>query len=82
MCRAPVHRARPPQVWKLRRFAGGAEHALRADVTLVSTTKEAKPWVRPPISMSFQVGGARVCDSVGVLKVAAARQGGLPGAAT
>jgi AP-2 complex subunit mu-1 len=48
----------PPdqQVWKLRRFAGGAEHALRADVVLVSTTKEAKPWARPPISMAFQVG--------------------------
>ncbi|KAI8472032.1 MAG: Mu homology domain-containing protein [Monoraphidium minutum] len=42
-------------VWKLRRFAGGAEHALRAEVALVATTREAKPWVRPPISMAFQV---------------------------
>jgi AP-2 complex subunit mu-1 len=42
-------------VWKIRRFSGGAEHSLRADVVLVATTKEAKPWARPPISMSFQV---------------------------
>ncbi|GBF91132.1 AP-2 complex subunit mu [Raphidocelis subcapitata] len=43
-------------VWKIRRFAGGAEHSLRAEVSLVASTRgEAKPWGRPPISMSFQV---------------------------
>jgi hypothetical protein len=33
-------------------------HTLPAclpQVTLVSTTKERKPWVRPPIAMSFQI---------------------------
>lgn len=42
-------------VWKLRRFPSSMEHSLKAEVVLVSTTKEAKPWARPPISMSFQV---------------------------
>jgi AP-2 complex subunit mu-1 len=42
-------------VWKLKRFAGASEHSLRAEVTMVSTTKERKPWARPPISMNFQV---------------------------
>jgi len=42
-------------VWKIKRFTGGTEHSLRAEVTLVSTTKERKPWARPPISMQFQV---------------------------
>jgi hypothetical protein len=55
--RAPLATPPPPKVWKVRRFAGGTEHGLRAEVVLVSTTKEAKPWVRPPISMSFQVRG-------------------------
>lgn len=51
--------AAPPftrQVWKIKRFTGAAEHSLRAEVTMVSTTKERKPWARPPISMNFQVG--------------------------
>jgi hypothetical protein len=43
------------QVWKIKRFSGAAEHSLRAEVTMVSTTKERKPWARPPISMNFQV---------------------------
>lgn len=43
------------QVWKIKRFTGAAEHSLRAEVTMVSTTKERKPWARPPISMNFQV---------------------------
>lgn len=42
-------------VWKIRKFAGGSEHTLRAEVILVSTTKERKPWARPPIAMQFQV---------------------------
>jgi hypothetical protein len=43
------------QVWKIKRFSGACEHNLRAEVSMVSTTKERKPWPRPPISMSFQV---------------------------
>lgn len=39
----------------MRRFAGSTEHTLRAEIVLVSTTKERKPWARPPISMNFQV---------------------------
>eukprot|EP00879_Flechtneria_rotunda_P003291 GHRR01003516.1.p1 GENE.GHRR01003516.1~~GHRR01003516.1.p1 ORF type:complete len:424 (+),score=105.05 GHRR01003516.1:317-1588(+) len=42
-------------VWKIKRFSGSTEHSLRAEVTMVSTTKERKPWSRPPISMNFQV---------------------------
>lgn len=42
-------------VWKVSKFVGEAEHSLRAEVILVATTFEKKPWVRPPISMSFQV---------------------------
>ena len=40
----------PPQ------FAGEAEHTLTASVELIATTRERKPWSRPPLSMSFQVG--------------------------
>lgn len=43
-------------MWKIKRFSGACEHNLRAEVSMVSTTKERKPWPRPPISMSFQVG--------------------------
>eukprot|EP00878_Enallax_costatus_P013204 GHUV01013801.1.p1 GENE.GHUV01013801.1~~GHUV01013801.1.p1 ORF type:complete len:245 (+),score=58.60 GHUV01013801.1:548-1282(+) len=42
-------------VWKIKRFSGACEHSLRAEVTMVSTTKERKPCARPPISMNFQV---------------------------
>jgi len=42
-------------VWKISKFVGEAEHSLRAEVILVATTREKKPWVRPPISMQFQV---------------------------
>lgn len=48
---------RPMQVWKMSKFVGEAEHSLRAEVILVSTTTERKPWVRPPISMQFLVSG-------------------------
>jgi len=42
-------------VWKVGKFVGEMEHTLKAEVMLVATTRERKPWVRPPISMSFQV---------------------------
>eukprot|EP00210_Caulerpa_lentillifera_P005621 g5374.t1 len=42
-------------VWKIRRFPGGVENMLRADVNLVTTLHEKKPWARPPISMQFVV---------------------------
>ncbi|WIA30739.1 hypothetical protein OEZ86_000806 [Tetradesmus obliquus] len=63
-------------VWKIKRFSGACEHNLRAEVSMVSTTKERKPWPRPPISMSFQVpmfsaSGLRVM----YLKITERRQG-------
>ncbi|GFH07212.1 MHD domain-containing protein [Haematococcus lacustris] len=43
-------------VWKVRSFPGEAEHSLRAEVTLLATTRtEKKPWTRPPVTMQFQV---------------------------
>ncbi|GAB4823488.1 hypothetical protein N2152v2_010534 [Parachlorella kessleri] len=42
-------------VWKVKRFTGEAEHTLSAGVELIATTREKKPWGRPPMSMSFQV---------------------------
>jgi AP-2 complex subunit mu-1 len=39
----------------MRKFTGAAEHTLRAEIILVSTTKERKAWARPPIAMQFQV---------------------------
>lgn len=42
-------------VWKMSKFVGEADHSLRAEVILVATTTEKKPWVRPPISMTFTV---------------------------
>lgn len=42
-------------VWKLKKFAGEVEHTLAASVELIATTRDRKPWSRPPLSMSFQV---------------------------
>jgi AP-2 complex subunit mu-1 len=42
-------------VWKMKKFAGEAEHTLTASVELIATTRERKPWSRPPLSLSFQV---------------------------
>ncbi|KAK9845788.1 hypothetical protein WJX81_002341 [Elliptochloris bilobata] len=42
-------------VWKVKRYQGMAEHALTASVELIATTRERKPWGRPPIAMAFQV---------------------------
>ena len=44
-------------VWKIKRFTGSAEQILIANVELIATTKEKKPWSRPPISLNFQVSG-------------------------
>ena len=41
-------------IWKIKRFTGGQEYQLSAEITLIHTT-EKKVWNRPPISMSFQV---------------------------
>lgn len=42
--------------WRIKRFPGGVEHVLRAEVELLSgiSTKETA-WSRPPISMEFNV---------------------------
>lgn len=53
--RAKYDPRRGALVWKMRKFAGGAEHTLAANVELISTTRERKPWGRPPLSLSFQI---------------------------
>lgn len=41
-------------VWRIGGFQGMGEHSLDASVDLLPATRE-KPWVRPPISMEFQI---------------------------
>lgn len=41
-------------VWRIRRFPGELEVTLFADIELAESVNE-KAWVRPPISMEFQV---------------------------
>mmetsp|Transcript_22291 Transcript_22291/g.47422 ORF Transcript_22291/g.47422 Transcript_22291/m.47422 type:complete len:430 (+) Transcript_22291:47-1336(+) len=50
-------RYEPPQgaiVWRLKRFPGRHEYSMLAEVELASTVTD-KQWVRPPITMSFEV---------------------------
>jgi AP-2 complex subunit mu-1 len=42
-------------VWKVRRFGGQAEASLLATVDLVATTREARPWARPPAALAFSL---------------------------
>ena len=42
-------------VWKIKRFQGGCELSLHAEVDLISTTEEKKKWTQPPLSMDFSV---------------------------
>ena len=42
-------------VWKIKKFQGITELTLSAEVELVSTTTERKPWHKPPLSMDFHV---------------------------
>ncbi|QDZ24782.1 subunit mu of clathrin/coatomer adator AP-2 complex [Chloropicon primus] len=42
-------------IWKLKRFPGGQSSTLFADVELVSTLKERKAWVQPPIQLDFNI---------------------------
>ncbi|KAG2434281.1 hypothetical protein HXX76_008005 [Chlamydomonas incerta] len=53
--RAKYDATKKALVWKMSKFVGGAEHTLRAEVTLVASTREKKAWGRPPIQMQFQV---------------------------
>jgi AP-2 complex subunit mu-1 len=41
-------------VWKIQRFAGGAEYVLNAEATLTSMTNQ-KAWSRPPLSLNFSL---------------------------
>lgn len=41
-------------VWRIKRWVGGSEFLLQADVDLMQTTKN-KGWSRPPISVDFNV---------------------------
>ena len=47
----PEHNA---LVWRVRRFPGGSEVTLNGEIELIMSTKN-KAWVRPPISVDFQV---------------------------
>lgn len=60
--RAKYDATKKALVWKMSKFVGGAEHTLRAEVTLVASTREKKAWGRPPIQMQFQVRGAGVAS--------------------
>jgi len=42
-------------IWKIRRFPGETKYILGAEVELSATIQLKKSWVRPPISMEFQV---------------------------
>lgn len=53
--RAKYDATKKALVWKIKKFSGDVEHNLRAEVVLVATTRERKPWSRPPVSMQFQV---------------------------
>lgn len=41
-------------VWRIKRFPGNHEYSMLAEVELASTVTD-KQWVRPPITMSFDV---------------------------
>jgi AP-2 complex subunit mu-1 len=42
-------------IWKIKQFQGMTELQLSADVELISTMREKKPWSKPPVSLNFQV---------------------------
>ena len=46
-------------VWRFLRFQGDSESLLTADVQLIPS-KTGKAWVKPPISLEFQVSDSRV----------------------
>merc|ERR1712216_1064526 len=41
-------------VWRVKRFTGGSEQLLTANVTLMNTAR-TKVWNRPPISVEFNI---------------------------
>ena len=48
----PEHRA---IVWRIKRFPGGCEYMITADVQLMPSTSQ-KAWSRPPIQVGWWVG--------------------------
>jgi AP-2 complex subunit mu-1 len=42
-------------VWRIGSFPGATESTLAAAVDLLPTTREKKPWVRPPVTIDFQI---------------------------
>lgn len=57
----PEHRA---IVWRIKRFPGGCEYMITADVQLMPSTSQ-KAWSRPPIQVGALVGwGVRVTTAV------------------
>lgn len=52
--RAKYEPAQRALVWRISGFQGQSEFSLDATVELLPATRE-KPWVRPPISVEFQI---------------------------
>ena len=42
-------------VWRIGTFPGSTESTLTAAVDLIQTMRERKPWVRPPVTVDFQI---------------------------
>lgn len=40
---------------RIRKFPGQTEATMSAEVELITSMTEKKPWTRPPIQMEFQV---------------------------
>lgn len=55
MGKAKYDTKRKAVVWKIKRFAGQQDASLSGDVVLITTTRDKKPWSRPPIQMQFNV---------------------------
>ena len=54
--RAKFEPERKAIVWRMKKFQGGQEAMITADVTLMpSSSNNPKPWIRPPISLEFQL---------------------------
>ena len=52
-------------VWRIGSFPGATETTLNAVVDLISTTRERKAWVRPPVTVDFTIAG-HSCSGVQV----------------
>lgn len=53
-CPPLTNRASNLHLYRIKKFPGELETLLRCEIELSVTTNE-KPWIKPPISMEFQV---------------------------